>query len=98
MNIDTRPSETVDFARIVRLLMNAAGMSRHEIALHANVPRTSLFNYEQGVMPLHPAGERLIELWCGKMQRTRDDLPKKFESPTPNGSRFPQIFHKATTS
>lgn len=76
---DIQPSTTVDFPRMLRNL-KAKGLSRNNIAMQANIQISSINHYEAGTMPLHPAGERLIDLWCSTMELPRDKVPMRLES------------------
>jgi hypothetical protein len=67
----------VDFQRIIRQLC-VMPMSVYEIALHANVARTCIRDYQNGTQPMHLNGERLIKLWCDKTGNHRDQVPRRF--------------------
>jgi hypothetical protein len=96
---EIRPLVVVDFARLVRDILARGEFTRGALAMHANIPRTSLFNYENGVMPLHPIGERLIEIWCKAFDMSRDKVPRRAASltPTPSHPRFPSLEKISTT-
>lgn len=70
-------SASVDFARLVRDCLTRGELTRGALAMHANIPRTSLFNYENGVAPSHPVGERLIGIWCATFDLPRDKIPTR---------------------
>lgn len=94
---DVIPCMVVDFPRIIRDIRVRGIQSRNAIAKRTNIPRTSLFNYEGGdVMPSHPAGERLIDLWCELLGQSRSKVPTRLDPRTVNSSRLDMNFHKAT--
>lgn len=78
---------TVDFVEILRFL-RSRGYGINTIALHANVPRTSVRDWGEGTTPSHPQGERIIRFWCEITGNTRDALPIKREGSTLTVSRF----------
>lgn len=77
--METKQIQPVDFQRMIRTLC-VLRMSVHEIALHANIPRTSIRDYQNGTQPLHMNGERLIRLWCEKTGNHRDQVPRRGNS------------------
>lgn len=58
----------VDLARV--------GISPRQISVEIAVPRGTLLGWKQGAIPKWDEGERLIELWCSRTQRGRDELPR----------------------
>lgn len=78
----------IDFKRLLADVLECGQLSRGALAMHANIPRSSLFNYENGVTPLHPVGERLIEIWCESFGMTRDKLPRCAEPRMPKPSHI----------
>lgn len=75
ITVDIKPCITVDFGRLIRDILARGELTRTSLAMHASIPRSSVFNYENGVTPLHPVGERLIEIWCKSFGLGRDRVP-----------------------
>lgn len=73
--METKQIEPVDFQRVIRTLC-VMGMTTYEIALHGNVARTCIRDYQNGTQPMHLNGERLIKLWCDKTGNHRDQVPR----------------------
>lgn len=65
----------IDFQSVLRRLRKE--LSRNAIAMHASIPRSSLFNYENGTTPLHPVGERLLDMWCEMTKLPRSMAPQQ---------------------
>lgn len=65
----------IDFQRLI-YDMQRMDHTAASLALHSNVPRTSIRNYVMGAEPGHSAGERLLLLWTQIMSKTRDDAPR----------------------
>jgi hypothetical protein len=65
----------IDWRAVVEGLRRA-GLSFQAISMHANLPKSTVIGYRDGATPKHPDGERLIELWCGTTNHTREQLPK----------------------
>lgn len=91
IGIETRPSETVDFSRLISDVLARGRYSRNALARRASVPRTSLYNYEKGVTPLHPVGERLIAIWCESFGMAREKVPCMREPRPPTSSQLQEF-------
>jgi hypothetical protein len=66
----------VDFAGMLASLRRI-GYGIDRIATRANVSRTSVRNYCVDTTPLHPHGERLIQLWCELSGSPREAVPMR---------------------
>lgn len=97
MGIEFRSSETVDFKRLIGDVLATRKLSRNELAKAANMPRTSLYNYEKGMTPPHPIGERLIAEWCRCFGMARDKVPCMTEPRPPTASHLSDDVRKWTT-
>lgn len=84
-------AQPLDFRLIIKQMM-VAGLSRQAIALHSNIPRTSLFNYENGTAPFHHTGERLLALWCEVKGMPRSLAPVRMDLGPPTDSQGQNIF------
>lgn len=51
------------------------GLTMHKIAQECEIDRTSLYFYRDGGQPKHPDGEKLITLWMGMTNHTRNQVP-----------------------
>lgn len=69
----------VDFARLISDVLACGEFSRNSLATHANISRSTLFDYEKGMTPAHPVGERLIDIWCLSMLQSADAVPRRNE-------------------
>lgn len=81
--------QPVDFKRVLKDIRDERKLDLNAVALHANIPRTTLRDYTEGnTQPLHTNGERLIALWCQVTGNHRDQVPRRADIPT---ARRPQI-------
>jgi hypothetical protein len=70
--------------------LHRARLRATEIADKVGVGRTTIVAYrEDGHTPLHPTGERLIELWITVTHKSRAELPRVGElQPSERTSMF----------
>lgn len=78
---------TVDFVEILGFLASR-GFGQNAIAMHTNVPRSSVRDYIHGTTPSHPQGERIIRFWCEISGKDRHAVPVKRDGSTITVSRF----------
>lgn len=78
---------TVDFVEILKFL-RSRGYGVNTIAMHANVPRSSVRDYCDGTTPSHPQGERIIRFWCEITGNNRGAVPVRREGAVLTASRF----------
>jgi hypothetical protein len=65
----------VDWFRLITDL-NRAGHSTRRFADNLGIPRTTIEGWKAGAEPKHADGERLIALWCERMGKGREHLPR----------------------
>jgi hypothetical protein len=68
----------VDWFRLITDL-NRAGHSTRRFADNLGIARTTIEGWKAGSEPKHADGERLIALWCERMGRGREHLPRTSE-------------------
>lgn len=70
-----------DFEGIIEGLRRA-GLPINTISARTGIPRSTLIGYLLGSSPPHDSGERLIELWLGVTNSTREQLPRRLWLPS----------------
>lgn len=68
--------QPVDWFRVLADLRRS-GLSLSQVSAATDIPERTLVGWHRGeTMPRHHSGDRLLALWCERLEKGRDSAPR----------------------